>query len=278
MSTQLRWGHPLTIRQQYALASIEKEIGRVIDDERVPLDNLTPGSGGIIHELPGGGLHELPDIAPHNDIQETLEKLSLDRIQIPSTPPKVAIVGAGVAGLFLGLMLDYLNDHIPEFNVGYEIFEANDPSRVGGRLFTYNFPPDPPQNPQGPHDYYDVGGMRFPQNPIMERVFELFDWLDMPMVPLEKDTPNGSLVPYSMTNTEGEDQNEPFRYNDKTRWGSYVNIAAAAAGNDAFGFNQDHRDPPIPPAYVHPSSLVCFRYVSTRKIKADALGCLASSP
>jgi hypothetical protein len=250
MSTQLRWGHPLTIRQQYALAAIEKEIGRVIDDERVPLDNLPP--------RPGGGLHELPDIAPSKDIQETLEKLSLERIQIPSTPPKVAIVGAGVAGLFLGLMLDYLNDRIPEFNVGYEIFEANDPSRVGGRLFTYNFKPDPPQNPQGPHDYYDVGGMRFPQNPIMERVFELFNWLDMPMVPLEKDTPNGSLVPYSITNATGDDQNEPFHYNDKTNWGSYVNIAAAAEGNDAFGFNQDHRDPPIPPAYVHPSSLVCF--------------------
>jgi hypothetical protein len=118
----------------------------------------------------------------------------------------VAIVGAGVAGLFLGMMLDYLNDHIPEFNVGYEIFEANDPSRVGGRLFTYNFKPDPPQNPQGPHDYYDVGGMRFPQNPIMQRVFELFDWLEMPMGPLKKDMDNGSLVPYSMINPTEEHQ------------------------------------------------------------------------
>lgn len=250
MSTQLRLDPSLTIRQQYARASVEQEIERVVHNERVPLDNLPPESAG--------GLRKLPDIAPSKDIQETLEKLSLERIKFPSTPPKVAIVGAGVAGLFLGMMLDYLNDQIPEFNVGYEIFEANDASRVGGRLFTYNFKPDPPQNPQGSHDYYDVGGMRFPQNPVMQRVFELFDWLGMPMGPLEQDTPNGSLVPYSMTNPANKDQNEPFRYNDKTMWGSYVNIAATAKGNDAFGFNKDHRDPPIPPAYVHPSSLVCF--------------------
>jgi len=250
MSTQLRWGHSLTIRQQYALAAAEQEIARVIDNERVPLDNLPPGLGG--------GLRELPDIAPSNDIQESLENLSLERIRRPPTPPKVAIVGAGVSGLFLGMMLDYLNDHIPEFNVGYEIFEANDASRVGGRMFTYNFKPHPPHNPQGPHDYYDVGAMRFPHNPIMQRVFELFDWLDMPMGPLEKDTKNGSLVPYSMTNLTGKDQNEPFRYNDLTKWGSYVNIAAAARGNDAFEFNEDRKDPLIPLAVLamSPSKVV----------------------
>lgn len=254
MSTQLRWGQPQTIRQQYALTAVEQEIERVINNEGVPLDGFTPGFDG--------NLPELPDIAPsvgQHDNQEALEKLSLELKKRPPTPPKVAIVGAGVAGLFLGMMLDYLNDQIPAFNVGYEIFEANDSSRVGGRLFTYNFKPDPPQNPQGPHDYYDVGGMRFPQNPIMQRVFDLFDWLDMPVVcPMQKDTASGSRVPYSMTNPAGEDQNEPFRYNDRTKWGSYVNIAATAQGNDAFGFNNDHRDPPIPRAYVHLSSLVSF--------------------
>jgi monoamine oxidase len=265
MSTQLRWGHSLTIRQQYALAAAEQEIARVIDNESVPLDDFTPGLGG--------GLHELPDIAPSNDIQEALEKLSLERIQCPSTAPKVAIVGAGVAGLFLGMMLDYLNEHIPEFKVGYEIFEANDAPRVGGRMFTYNFKPDLPHNPQGPHDYYDVGAMRFPQNAIMQRVFELFDWLEMPMGPLKKDTKNGSLVPYSMTNTTGEVQNEPFRYNDQTRWGSYVNIAAAAAGKDAFGFNKDHRDPPIPSAVLtmSPSKVVDDAIEELRQaLKEDA--------
>jgi hypothetical protein len=255
MSTQLRWDHPLTIRQQYALAAVEQEIGRVINNENVPLGNYTPGTSN--------GLPELPDIADNQDGQEKPSLGYIPRPPTQSTPQKVAIVGAGVAGLFLGMMLDYLKENIREFNVDYELFEANDRSRVGGRLFTYNFKPDPPQNPQGSHDYYDVGGMRFPQNPIMQRVFELFDWLDMPMGPLERDTKNGSLVPYSMTNTTKDDttkevQNEPFRYNDETRWGSYVNIAATAEGNDAFGFNQDHRDPPIPSAYVHPSSLICF--------------------
>ncbi|KAH6612282.1 hypothetical protein B0J18DRAFT_441755 [Chaetomium sp. MPI-SDFR-AT-0129] len=240
MSTQLYWGDAPTsptIRQQYALATVEQQIKRVIDNESDPLHGLPPPLDGV--------LQDLPDIGPSNDIQQVLEKLSLGRIPRP-TPPKVAIVGAGVAGLFLGMMLDYLNEHIPKFNVDYEIFEANDSSRVGGRMFTHEFKPKPPHNPQGPHDYYDVGAMRFPQNPIMQRVFELFDWLGMPMGPLREDTPKGSLVPYSMTNRTGEDQNEPFRFNDQTKWGSYVNIAAAAEGNDAFGFNEDPKDPPIP--------------------------------
>ena len=71
--------------------------------------------------------------------------------------------------------------------------------------------------------------MRFPDNPIMKRVFELFGWLEMPHVkPLQKDTANGSLIPYSMTNLREGQQNEPFWYNDTTKWGSYIRIAAEA--------------------------------------------------
>lgn len=89
----------------------------------------------------------------------------LPKLQIPPstvTSPRVCIIGAGAAGLFTALLFDYLNQNVPGFNVQYDIFEAGDASRVGGRLYTYNFSVTP-------HDYYDVGAMRFPDNPIMKR-------------------------------------------------------------------------------------------------------------
>src|SRR6186713_46860 len=67
---------------------------------------------------------------------------------ITSEVPKVAIIGAGAAGLFTGMIFDYLNEKCSSagFKVDYEILEANreiqpDQSigRVGGRLFTYRF-------------------------------------------------------------------------------------------------------------------------------------------
>ena len=87
--------------------------------------------------------------------------------------PKVAIIGAGAAGLFTAMILDYLNKH-PDlkklgFGVSYEIIEAAGKDRIGGRLFTYNFVPQGTRNPAGPHDYYDVGAMRFPENKVMTR-------------------------------------------------------------------------------------------------------------
>ena len=56
-------------------------------------------------------------------------------------------------------------------NVEYEILEANGEERVGGRLYSYYFPnPTGEKEPKvGPHDYYDVGAMRFPDNQVMDR-------------------------------------------------------------------------------------------------------------
>jgi len=82
----------------------------------------------------------------------------------PTSTPlqvKVGIVGAGAAGLFTALTLDYLNTAQKSVVFTYEILEA-DPVRSGGRLFTYHF------SGQG-HDYFDVGAMRFPDHPIMTR-------------------------------------------------------------------------------------------------------------
>jgi hypothetical protein len=54
---------------------------------------------------------------------------------------KVAIIGAGAAGLFTALVLDFLNNQtdLGGFKVDYDIFEAAGADRVGGRLFTYRF-------------------------------------------------------------------------------------------------------------------------------------------
>jgi NADPH-dependent 2,4-dienoyl-CoA reductase/sulfur reductase-like enzyme len=92
-------------------------------------------------------------------------------IEFPRPPPKdgptkVCIIGAGAAGLFTAMLFDYLNSTLSKvgFNVDYDIFEAG--KEVGGRLYTYPFTEITEQNP---HDYYDVGAMRFPNNPVMTR-------------------------------------------------------------------------------------------------------------
>ena len=85
-------------------------------------------------------------------------------------PRKVCIVGAGVAGLYIAMILDDLQ--IP--NLTYDIFEAN--SRIGGRVYTHHFS-------QEPHDYYDIGAMRYPRIPTMDRTFDLFKRTKMPLIP-----------------------------------------------------------------------------------------------
>ncbi|KIK56250.1 hypothetical protein GYMLUDRAFT_1016410 [Collybiopsis luxurians FD-317 M1] len=84
----------------------------------------------------------------------------------------VGILGAGVAGLYTALILENLG-------IPYTIIEAG--SRVGGRLYTHRF-----QNPtSAPLNYFDVGAMRFPETPVMSRVFKYLH-----------DRMNDSLRPY----------------------------------------------------------------------------------
>ncbi|KAF5656476.1 l-amino acid oxidase [Fusarium heterosporum] len=85
----------------------------------------------------------------------------------PSLPPrKVCIVGAGIAGLYIAMILDDLQ--IP--NLEYEILEASD--RVGGRVYTHRFS-------EKKNDYYDIGAMRYPDIPTMQRTFDLFKRTDV---------------------------------------------------------------------------------------------------
>ncbi|TPX13329.1 uncharacterized protein E0L32_006302 [Thyridium curvatum] len=100
--------------------------------------------------------------------------------KVPSpqgTNMKVGIVGAGAAGLYAAMLLDSLN-------IDYDIHEASD--RIGGRIFTYRFdqaawdqstPKDPAY-----YDYYDVGAMRFPPMPYMDRVIGDEPWALIPYI------------------------------------------------------------------------------------------------
>ncbi|PHH59145.1 hypothetical protein CDD81_3690 [Ophiocordyceps australis] len=59
-------------------------------------------------------------------------------------------------------------------NLTYDIVEAS--SRIGGRVYTHRFS-------QEKHDYYDVGAMRYPDIPIMQRAFDLFERIAVPQIP-----------------------------------------------------------------------------------------------
>ncbi|KAF5343736.1 hypothetical protein D9757_014641 [Collybiopsis confluens] len=82
----------------------------------------------------------------------------------------VAIIGAGVAGLRIAKLLQ-------DRKISYKIFEAS--TRPGGRVFTYDFASKPPSNPQGKHDYYDVGAMRFPDTAASQKTIALFEELGL---------------------------------------------------------------------------------------------------
>ena len=117
--------------------------------------------------LPGfvGGIPILQDALhlPEDDSRISVEDDSRTSVS-EAIPPsdelwpelKLCIVGAGVAGLYIAMILDSLE--IP--NLTYEILESSD--RIGGRIYTHHFSPDE-------HQYYDIGAMRFPVIPSMER-------------------------------------------------------------------------------------------------------------
>ncbi|KAI5850492.1 hypothetical protein DFP73DRAFT_524230 [Morchella snyderi] len=80
---------------------------------------------------------------------------------------KFCIVGAGVAGLYLAKLLT-------EAGIPYDLIEGS--GRVGGRMYTKAFS-------DAPHDYYDIGAMRYPKIPLMDRTFQLFEDLGVPLIP-----------------------------------------------------------------------------------------------
>ncbi|PCE24727.1 flavin monoamine oxidase family protein [Burkholderia ubonensis] len=75
---------------------------------------------------------------------------------------RIGIVGAGMAGLYAGLLLQALG-------IKFEIFEAA--ATPGGRVRTHYFD-------SGSHQYAEMGAMRFPQNFMQSRLFSFWDYLN----------------------------------------------------------------------------------------------------
>jgi hypothetical protein len=94
---------------------------------------------------------------------------ALDPEQLPRTDLPIGIIGAGTAGLYAAMILQSLN-------IDYEILESND--RIGGRIHTHRFNGEEGWNAAvgsaARYDYFDVGAMRYPRIPFMDRVFKLF--------------------------------------------------------------------------------------------------------
>ena len=65
--------------------------------------------------------YKLPDMTSHLKNQK------------PSSDLPICIIGAGAAGLYTAMILESLG-------ISYQIIDASTQDRVGGRIFTYNFP------------------------------------------------------------------------------------------------------------------------------------------
>lgn len=98
----------------------------------------------------------------------------------------VGIIGAGMSGLYAAMILDSLG-------IQYKIFEAN--NRPGGRVYTHHFT----GQWGAKDDYYDVGAMRFPAIPTMDRVIGDQDWSLIKKLKEGGENPTLNLKEYVLT-------------------------------------------------------------------------------
>jgi hypothetical protein len=163
--------HEASIRDYAAYAVVHKAIETSIE--------WAKKGGKFPHGLPGPVTSLLAA-----DVQTaTPRSRSSARVPKPTKPTrlaaprikedgleKICIIGAGAAGLYAAMICDSLH-------IDYDILEAN--SRIGGRLFTHRFNGNEGLNAEigtpARYDYFDVGAMRFPKIPFMDRLWDLFD-------------------------------------------------------------------------------------------------------
>jgi len=100
-----------------------------------------------------------PSVSP----QEARPGLPRNMAAATSTPLRVGIVGGGMAGMYAALLLDQLG-------IDYQILEASG-ERLGGRVRTHYFN-------NKPHQYAELGAMRFPQSWLQSRLFAFWDYLN----------------------------------------------------------------------------------------------------
>jgi NAD(P)-binding Rossmann-like domain len=94
----------------------------------------------------------LPRKLPQYSWDELLERRKC--LPLSRRPTRVAIVGAGVAGLRTAMLLR-------KREIPYKIFEAS--HSPGGRVLTYSFRSDPDTSPEGKHDYLRCRRHALPQ-------------------------------------------------------------------------------------------------------------------
>jgi len=156
----------------------------------------------FVARLPDGGLIAPPGpiLGPPMGDGESIQSQSrgrLDHLDHRAEPDigKVGILGAGAAGLYAAMILESLG-------IECEIHESS--CRPGGRLHTHYF--DDEKDPKK-YQYYDVGAMRYPRIPIMQRTFDLFHRVNFTET-------NGKLITYWMA---AKNSNTPALYNN-IRW------------------------------------------------------------
>lgn len=125
----------------------------------------------------------------------------------------VGIVGGGMAGLYAALLLQ-------QAGAQYHIFEAN--NRLGGRVYTYRFNPEPNQ-------YFEAGAMRLPEIPEQQPVFDLIDYLNARLPDADKI----NLIPYQLYDTTG---NLVYVNGQKDPDGNIMTNQYANANPDALKF------------------------------------------
>ncbi|MCJ1403500.1 hypothetical protein MMC11_006723 [Xylographa trunciseda] len=167
----------------------------------------------LFQPVPGGtSKEEIDSVKSTITVEDIPHVLGPTAPDTDPSPFTVCIIGAGVAGLFTAMTIDYLNAQVSGLDMQYEILEAADKKRFGGRLYTHKFSDDL-------HDYYDVGAMRFPKITIMDRTFDLLKNVlkfeevaqpetNKPSVKVSKSGPV-KLVPYYLKGVKC-----PYYYND----------------------------------------------------------------
>ena len=147
-----------TYRDQWARWQQRRRIAKVYNNVPAELQDLPELPSTPLGDASPAKLPTLPELHPTG--------------KLPAET-KVCIVGAGAAGLFTAMIFDWLKSksdkgELPDLRIKYDFFEAAGEDRAGGRLYTHTFE-GTNQYPAGPHQYYDVGAMRFPDNPVMQK-------------------------------------------------------------------------------------------------------------
>lgn len=137
----------LSFTARYARQLIRENIARELSAFRESSDRR-----GTVPSVdsPGLGSDCFNELLLSTDSDHPLEK-TLDK-SVP-LDVKFCIIGAGVAGLYIAMILK-------ELGIPFDLLEASD--RVGGRMYTHRFS-------EALNDYYDVGAMRWPNLPIMKK-------------------------------------------------------------------------------------------------------------